>query len=200
MLPRHRASAISNREPYRPLVTCAARILQAGGIVAYPTEGVFGIGCLPDDLDAVRRILAVKQRSWRKGLALIAASIEQLEPLVELPGGAMRAQILATWPGPATWVLPVRVRECRLLTGGRGTLAVRVTAHPVARALCAKAGSALVSTSANRTRRAPLRSALAVRRRLGADVDFVLGGALGGLSGPTPIRDGRNGAILRPGA
>jgi L-threonylcarbamoyladenylate synthase len=199
MSPRARASAPSEHEPYAPRIVRAARILRAGGIVAYPTEGVYGLGCVPTDLAAVARILAVKRRSWSKGLALIAASVEQIDALVELPSGAMRAQILATWPGPATWVLPVRARQSALLTGGRATLAVRVTAHPIARALCVRADSALVSTSANRSRKTPLRSALAVRRELGADIDAVLAGALGDLTGPTPIRDGATGAVLRPG-
>ena len=199
MSPERRANPAKTPSYYRPNIAQAARVLAAGGIVAYPTEGVYGLGCVPSDHDAIDRLLTVKQRSWRKGLALIAASLEQLEELVELPRGGMRAEILATWPGPATWVLPVRTRQTALLTGGRQTLAVRVTAHPIAHALCLRTGSALVSTSANRTRRAPLRSALSVRRELGADVDFVLGGALGGLSGPTPIRDGLTGELLRAG-
>jgi L-threonylcarbamoyladenylate synthase len=199
MSSRRRASATEHCESYSPHLVRAARILRSGGIVAYPTEGVYGIGCLPTELDAVARVLTIKHRSWRKGLALIAATFEQLEALVELPAGAMREQVLATWPGPSTWVLPVRSRQSRLLTGGRQTLAVRVTDHPIARALCARLGSALVSTSANRTRQSPLRTALAVRCKLQTDVDFVLGGALGGLSGPTPIRDGRSGAVLRAG-
>jgi len=199
MPPRRRTSATANPDPYMPRIARAARTLRGGGIVAYPTEGVYGLGCLPTELDAVERLLAIKRRSWRKGLALIAASIDQIDPLVVLPDGALRMQILATWPGPATWVLPVRSRTSRLLTGGRRTLAVRVTAHPVARALCIRAGSAIVSTSANRSSRKPLRSALAVRRELGADVDDILAGPLGGLAGPTPIRDGRTGAVLRPG-
>jgi len=199
MPPRRRTSATANPDAYRPRIARAARILRGGGIVAYPTEGVYGLGCLPTERAALERLLAVKRRSWRKGLALIAASIDQLDALVELPDGALRAQILATWPGPATWVLPVRSQTSRLLTGGRRTLAVRVTAHPVARALCARVGSAIVSTSANRSNRRPLRTALAVRRSLGADVDAVVAGPLGGLAGPTPIRDGLTGEVLRPG-
>jgi L-threonylcarbamoyladenylate synthase len=199
MSPNRRTSSATRLDTYRPNIARAARVLAAGGIVAYPTEGVYGLGCVPSDHEAIERLLAVKHRSWRKGLALIAGSLEQVEALVELPRDEMRAEILATWPGPATWVLPVRARQTSLLTGGRQTLAVRVTAHPIAYALCLRIGCALVSTSANRTRRAPLRSALSVRRELGADVDFVLGGALGGLSGPTPIRDGVTGEVLRAG-
>jgi L-threonylcarbamoyladenylate synthase len=96
-------------------------------------------------------------------------------------------------------VLPARRGVPALLTGGRTTLAVRVTDHALARRLCERARSALVSTSANRSRHPPLRTALAVRRALGRELDFVLAGPLGGLRGPTPIRDGRTGAYLRHG-
>jgi len=190
-LPAVRSGSLSAR------VHVAARALARGGIVAYPTEGVYGLGCLPTEIGAVARLLTVKQRSWRKGLALIAASIAQLDPLVELPTNGLRDEIDASWPGPVTWVLPARPGVSALLTGGRDTLAVRVTNHPVAAALCAQAGSALVSTSANRTGRPPLRTALAVRRALGRELDCVLGGPLGGLDGPTPIRDGATGEYLR---
>jgi len=174
-------------------------VLHAGGVVAYPTEGVFGVGCLPWETQAIERILALKRRSARKGLLLIAASIDQLASLVTLPTGGLREEILASWPGPVTWVLPARHRLPSILTGGRSTLAVRVTAHPIASALCAAAQSALVSTSANYSGRPPLRSALAVRRHLGGTLDFTLAGPLGDLAGPTPIRDGESGAYLRGG-
>ena len=85
----------------------------------------------------------------------------------------------------------------RLITGGRSTVAVRVTDHALARALCERAGSALISTSANRSTHAPLLTPLAVRRALGAELDYVLAGPLGGLLGPTPIRDAATGGYLR---
>lgn len=175
----------------------AARILSAGGLIAYPTEAVYGLGCLPGRRETIARLLAVKRRSWRKGLPLIAASLEQLDPLVVLPNGAMGQEILASWPGPFTWVLEARPGAPRWLSGGRDSLAVRVTDHPLARELCERAGEPLVSTSANRSGRPPLRHALHVRREFGTELDFVLSGRVGGLEQPTTIRDGRTGAILR---
>jgi L-threonylcarbamoyladenylate synthase len=177
----------------------AARLIRAGGIVAYPTEAVFGLGCLPYDRDAVLRLLAIKQRSLQKGLVLIAASFEDLAPLVELPEGPMRSAILATWPGPVTWVLPARRTAPAWVTGRRDTLAVRVTAHALARALCARVDGPLVSTSANVTRRPPHRRLIQLRRDLGALVDYVLPGPLGDSARPTAIRDGRTGRTLRTG-
>jgi L-threonylcarbamoyladenylate synthase len=175
----------------------AARVLRAGGIVAYPTEGVYGLGCDPLDPGAVRRVLALKGRPARKGLILIAADFGQVRPFLLPPGRQLGRRLRKDWPGPVTWVLPAAPGVPGWLTGGRDTLAVRVTAHPLAAALCRTFGRALVSTSANRSGTAPARSALAVRRRFGDAVDLILSGPLGALRGPTPIRDGTTGAALR---
>ncbi len=174
----------------------AAQVLRAGGIVAYPTEAVFGLGCLPGDRAAVLRLLAIKRRSWRKGLILIGATLAALERYVELPP-ERRGEILATWPGPVTWVLPARRGAPRWISGGRDTIAVRLTAHPIAKRLCERTGAALVSTSANVSRRPPHRRLLRLRQDLGRGVDYVLAGALGNLAQPTVIRDGRTNRVLR---
>ncbi len=175
----------------------AARIVRAGGVIAYPTEAVFGLGCLPDDRRAVLRLLGLKRRSWRKGVILIGATLAQLERYATLPPEPRRSEILATWPGPVTWTLPARRAAPPWITGGRDTVAVRLTAHPLARRLCARVGSALVSTSANVSRRRPHRRALILRRALGRQLDCVLAGELGDLTQPTVIRDGRTGETLR---
>jgi len=188
---------LSDRSGFDSRITLAARLLGDGGVVAYPTEGVYGLGCRPDDILAITRILRIKRRSWRKGLALIAATLDQIDSLVVLPSAGLGEEIAASWPGPVTWVLRARPRVSPLITGGRSTVAVRVTAHPLARSLCLKAGSALVSTSANRSAHAPMLTGPSVRRLLGAELDYVLQGPLGGLAGPTPIRDGTTGAFLR---
>lgn len=177
----------------------AARIIAAGGVVAYPTEAVYGIGCLPDAARALERVLRIKRRDARKGLILVAADDRQIAPLAEIPDGEARERILASWPGPVSWVLPARHGLSPLITGGRGTVAVRVSDHPLVRRLCLRVGSAIVSTSANTSGRAPARSALQVRQRLGADLDYVLAGPLGQSARPSEIRDGASGAILRPG-
>lgn len=179
------------------LLDKATRVLLAGGLIAYPTEAVYGLGCLPERGDTVQRLLIAKRRSWRKGLTLIAASLEQLEPLVVWPEGDMRRAVLDSWPGPFTWVLDARPGVPQLLSGGRDTLAVRITDHPLASELCRRTGGPLVSTSANRAGRPPLRRALQVRREFGSELDYVLAGRLGGLEQPTAIRDGRTGALLR---
>lgn len=176
----------------------AARALAQGGIVAYPTEAVWGLGCEPLNRHACERLLALKRRSWRKGVILIAARYAELEPYAApVPAKALN-KALATWPGPATWLFPAAHWVPWWLTGGRDTIALRVTAHPVASALCARYGGALVSTSANISRRPPARTALQVRRIFGRTVDAVAPGALGGRAAPTPIRDLSTDAVFRP--
>ncbi len=175
----------------------AARMLRGGGVIAYPTEAVFGLGCLPRRRAAVMRLLALKRRSWRKGLILIAADLAQLTPYVVLPPEPLRGTVLASWPGPHTWILETRAGTPRWITGGRPAVAVRVTAHPSARELCRRVGDALVSTSANVSRRPPHRRLLHLRRDLGRKIDYVLAGELGGAARPTTIRDGRTGQLLR---
>ena len=171
--------------------------MACGGVVAYPTEAVYGLGCDPRDGAAVRRLLALKARPEGKGLILIAAAWSQLEPYVRNLEPERMAAIHATWPGPVTWLLPARPETPRWLTGDHATLAVRVTAHPMAAALCRRWGGALVSTSANRASRPPARTALGVRRALQAGLDYLLSGPCGGAARVSSIRDGRTGAVLR---
>lgn len=174
----------------------ACEALAVGDVVAYPTEGVYGLGCDPARAAAIDRLLALKQRPASKGLILIAADLDQLAPwLAPLPPGA-HERLAATWPGPVTWLLPAAADCPHRVRGDHDTLAVRVTDHPVAAALCRAWGGALVSTSANRSGEAPARSAAEVTAAFG-DTVVVVPGPLGGLEGPTAIRDGRTGATLR---
>lgn len=175
----------------------AARRVRAGGIIAYPTEAVFGLGCDPLNAAAVQRLLDIKGRAAAKGLILIAADLQQLEPFIgELPG-PRKHEILQSWPGPVTWVVPAVAGTPNWLSGGRPTLAVRVTDHPVAVALCRTCGSALVSTSANRSGRPPALTALRVRQGLGGLIDYLVPGQTGAQRKPTTIRDALSGAVLR---
>lgn len=180
-----------------PRLHAAARVVRSGGIVAYPTEAVFGLGCNPRNERAVRKLLAIKRRPAHKGLILIAADLAQLEPFLRPLAPADHARIAATWPGPYTWLIPARHATPHWLRGRHDTLAVRVTAHPVAAALCRICGYPLVSTSANLSRRPPARTALAVRQQMGRALDYVLAGPTGGAAQPTEIRELRTGKLVR---
>ncbi|SEO88506.1 Sua5/YciO/YrdC/YwlC family protein [Aquisalimonas asiatica] len=174
----------------------AMRVLNGGGLIAYPTEAVFGLGCDPLDRGAVERLRRLKGRPQGKGLILIANRVDALMPyLAATP--AQLDQALATWPGPVTWVLPCRADVPVWLTGGRRTVAVRVTDHTLAARLSDGFGDALVSTSANRRGARPARTASEAQWRLGRHVDHVVPGATGGRARPSEIRDGTTGATLR---
>ena len=177
----------------------AVRTLRAGGVVAYPTEAVYGLGCDPFNEQAVLRLLAIKGRAIDKGLILIAANLDQLEPLLLPRSAETMAPVLESWPGATTWLLPSRPRVPVWLTGGRDCIAVRVTAHPLAASLCERFGAPLVSSSANPSGRPPARTALQTRRAFGSRVDYFLSGATGGAVRPSEIRDARDGRLLRAG-
>ncbi len=175
----------------------AGGILRAGGVIAYPTEAVYGLGCAPLDGRAVARLLSLKRRSVEKGLLVVAADFAQLAPLVLEPSPEVLSRLEASWPGFATWVLPARPEIPRWLTGRHSGLAVRVTAHPVAASLCRHFGGALVSTSANPSGRQPARNLLTVHRYFGGRLDYIVPGALGGEPRPSAIRDALTGTVLR---
>ncbi|HEC74415.1 MAG TPA: tRNA threonylcarbamoyladenosine biosynthesis protein RimN [Methylophaga aminisulfidivorans] len=174
----------------------AVKHLNAGEVIAYPTEAVFGVGCDPWDEEAILQLLAIKQRPWHKGLILIAADFNQLQDFIKPVSAEVLEQLNQTWPGPVTWLLPVRENVPFLLTGLHDTIAVRVTDHPQTRALCEQFGGAIVSTSANLTGLRPAKNVHQVRWQL-PDVDYVLGGSLGGNKNPSQIRDAQTGAIIR---
>lgn len=185
-------------QPDRKQLQQAAQAIRAGGVIAYPTEAVYGLGCDPRNEAAMCRLLALKQRPVEMGVILIASRIEQLEPYIAPLDEATRARLNATWPGPVTWVVPAKEETPVWLRGAHTTIAVRVTAHSVAAALCEAAQSALVSTSANRTGEPPVRDAETVSRIFGDEIDYILSGAVGGLEKPTEIRDARTGEVIRP--
>jgi L-threonylcarbamoyladenylate synthase len=178
-------------------VDAAAALLRAGGVLAYPTEGVYGLGCDPDNRAAFERIFALKRRPPEQGVLLIAASVEQVRPWIgEAPESAFtRAD--ADWPGPHTLIFPRSSRVPEWLVGGHAGIALRVTAHAPSAALCRAFGGPIVSTSANRHGEAPARSADDIRAIFGDGPDGVLDAPLGGLDGPTPITDAVTGVIIR---
>lgn len=177
----------------------AALAIRNGGVIAYPTEHCYGLGCDPRHAGAVRRILRLKRRSHRQGLIIVAATLGQLRPWHRLDDDEIPAVVLESWPGPWTWLLPAAHWVPSLLRGEHERIAARVTAHPLTSALCRAAHTALVSTSANRHHRPPARTAARVRREFPRGVDLVVEGALGTLPAPTAIRDALTGALVRAG-
>lgn len=173
----------------------AAGLLLGGGVIAYPTEGVFGLGCMPDDPAAVARLLLIKQRDIAKGLILIAAARGQLDAWIA--GGAGRLPDPDP-RSPTTWIVPVSPRVPDWVRGGQAGLAVRLTTHPVAKELCMAVDSPLISTSANLTGRPVARNRFVLRRQFGACVDYIVAGDCGPAAGPSEIRELSTGGVMRP--
>ena len=168
--------------------------LQQGGIIAYPTEAVYGLGCDPDNESAVLRLLEIKQRPVNKGLILVAADFSQVEkylkPLTE-------QQQKFTQPSETTYIYPALESAPRWLTGDFNSLAVRISKHPLVREICLQFNSALVSTSANLSGDEPAKNAQQVSLTLGDSIDAILDGEIGDLVKPTEIRDSISGQIIR---
>ena len=176
----------------------AADCLRAGGVIAYPTEAVFGLGCDPGNEAAVRKILAMKSRSQSAGLILLADSFDRLAKYSGDISPELMARAEATWPGPVTWLFPRRPGIPDWLAGSHPTVALRVTSHPVCRALCRAFGGALVSTSANPSTRPPARTAGQVSAWFGGSIEGIVAGELGGEQNPSEIRELLSGAVIRP--
>ena len=177
----------------------AAQTLHRGGVIAYPTEAVWGLGCDPFCQPAVDRILAMKRRERTMGLILIASAIEQLEPYLVGLDAAQRQQLADSWPGPNTWLIPNNGVAPEWITGGRATLAARVTNHPLSAALCKAFGGPLVSTSANPHGLPPARSAMKLNCYFYGMVDDCLPGLVGQSAKPSTIRNLLSGETIRPG-
>ena len=177
----------------------AADLLRNGSVIAYPTEAVFGLGCDPHNRTAFERIFALKQRPATQGVLLIAADFAQITRYVDMtkvPQGVL-AQVRASWPGPFTWVFPRSVEVPEWVAGEHEGIALRVTAHGPAAALCRAFGGALVSTSANPHGQPPARDVATVTSYFGDGLDGIVDAPLGGASQPTTIRDALTGAIIR---
>jgi L-threonylcarbamoyladenylate synthase len=173
-----------------------ARVVREGGVIAYPTEAVWGLGCDPWNEDAVYRLLALKERPVEKGLILVADNIRQFDFLLEGLPDAWLDCLASTWPGPNTWLVPHQDLLPEWVTGQHESVALRVSDHPLVRDLCALTGP-LVSTSANPSGRPAAYSRLRVQQYFGDELDAVLGGALGGRRNPSVIRDLVSGKVLR---
>jgi len=174
----------------------AVRKLEAGGVIAYPTEAVYGLGCIPEDFHAVARILVLKNRPIEKGLILVAADPEQVAPYVCYPGDDIRQKVTRSWPGPVTWLLPATELVPVWIRGAHESVAVRISNHPAVISLCRAAGP-LVSTSANPSGFPPATTARKVIFYFGPVLDYCYPGPVGKPGRPTEIRDALTDRVVR---
>ena len=172
-----------------------------GGVIAYPTEAVYGLGCDPDNDEAIQKLLAVKQRPWQKGLILVASDFQQLLAYVDDSQLTIEQLEFAfsKWPGPFTFVMPIKSHVSRFLCGEFDSIAVRVSAHEGVRAMCEALGKPLVSTSANLAGEDPALSGEQILKDFDAKIDALVLGSLGQPRQPSTIIDARSGKIFRNG-
>jgi L-threonylcarbamoyladenylate synthase len=163
--------------------------LGQGKLVAYPTEAIFGLGCDPQNPQAVARLLAVKERPWQKGLILIASRFSQLQPYVENLPKPLIEKIHDASHGPTTWVLPAKKTVTYWLSGEHKSIAVRLVHEGLAKELCDLANSALVSTSSNMTGGSPHKSAHQVRLKFIGKGVHIIHGEVGNAKKPSRIID-----------
>lgn len=179
----------------------ALTALQQGEVIAYPTEGVFGVGCDPDSPQAIEKLLTLKQRPVEKGLILIAANYQQLLPYIDesqLTEQQLEA-VKASWPGPYTWIMPASDKVSNWVSGQFDSIAVRVTDHPLVQKMCLAFGKPLTSTSANLTGLPPCMTTQEVEQQLGDKLVAILRGETSGRDKPSEIRDAKTQQVLRQG-
>jgi L-threonylcarbamoyladenylate synthase len=178
----------------------AAKTLKSGGIIAYPTEGVYGLGCDPYNKKAVLKIFALKKRDVKKGLILIASSWEQIDKLIaqEKVPVKILAKLKSSWPRNKTLILPAAAKVPEWITGEHKTVALRITRHKVAKAICEAFAGAIVSTSANIAHKKPARTYKEVMLQFGENaIDFIVAGEIGRCKKSTQILDVLTGTVYR---
>lgn len=188
---------LTMKKPQAWRVKLVTQRLREGAVIAYPTEGVWGLGCLADDAQAVARILALKGRSWEQGLILAAGNMEAIEPYLDAVTEAERRELAQVWPGPVTMLVPDCGRAPEWIRGRHDTVALRVSTHPVIVALTAELGEPIVSTSANPSSRPAAKSELRLRQYFPEGIDYIFPGELGGAQGASEIRVLRTGEVIR---
>lgn len=175
----------------------ASHILKASGVIAYPTETVWGLGCDPFNIEALERIIQIKRRDAHKGLILVAADIKQFDFLLSACSADDIKKMSDSWPGAVTWLVPHKHRVPQLVHGQFDTVAIRVSSHPLVQQLCTEFGGPIVSTSANFSGKPTVRCAVQARAVLGPYLDFILQGPVGLANAPSRIIDLRSGRVIR---
>ena len=187
---------MSKINPYQ--IRKAARLIQHGAVIAYPTEAVYGLGCHPDSEQALRYLLKLKNRPWHKGLILVASDVSQIIPYISAEALELLDCFEQEFDHPVTWLLPVHESVSPLLCGDHDKIAVRLSTNPYIQALCNQLDAPLVSTSANKAGQPEITQAHLVRAKFKHDLDQLIAGEVGGFSRPSAIIDAQTKAVIRP--
>jgi len=179
--------------------TRVIEVFNHGGIIAYPTEAVFGIGCDPGNEQALQRLLTVKNRSADKGLILLAGNYEQLKPYIDETqiSREMLKSMLSKWPDGISQLVPKSKYISPLLSGKFNTIAIRVTSQPDVVELCKQTNKPIVSTSANLSGQEPAKTWQTLSPELVEQLDFVIKGNTLGHNNPSQIIYALTGEVVR---
>ncbi len=177
----------------------AVTVLKNEGIIAYPTESVFGLGCDPDSNNALSTIIGIKRRDPSKGMLLVCHDFLLAEKYVNLSKVSDEDRVFVRnyWPGPYTFLFPASSFCKQLLIGDHSTIAIRVSTHPIIKMLCTEFNKPIVSTSANLSGELPCLTSADVHRAFNNSVNFILDGETLGYSKPSTIIDLKTREILR---
>lgn len=175
----------------------ACRVLDSGGVIAYPTEYCFGLGCDPRDETAVQRLLDIKARSAEQGVILIAASLDQVKLYANWSEISDPDAIMDSWPGPNTWVMPAHKSVSAMVRGKYESIAMRIPQHDFCLTLLTQYGHPIVSTSANRSGEKEHLLASTVKQDIGVECDYIIDLPVGGAQRASTIRDAITGTTLR---
>ena len=203
-----RLARIDPEHPDDSVMRAAGALVEAGGLVAFPTESFYGLGADALDADAIGRVFEVKGRPDNKPLLVLVDSLDMVGRLTDRIGAGTRDLMRRHWPGPLTLVLEAAASVPSALTAGSGTVGVRLPGHAVARALVHAAGRPITAPSANPSGALPPLTAEAVRGYFDGRVDMILdGGPTAGGAGSTvadctrwPPRILRQGPVVIEGA
>lgn len=165
------------------------QVIKSGGIIAYPTESVYGLGCDPFNQSAVLKLLALKNRSVDQGLILIASNINQILPLIQPVHANDLARALKSWPGHFTWIFPKSALVPSWISGAHSSIAIRVSKHPVVKQLCDRLGHSLVSSSANLSKQGDLNSISDIKTVFNDKIQFYINAPTGNEKHASTIRD-----------
>ena len=178
----------------------AVDVLKEGGVIAYPTEAVYGLGCDPKNLSEVKTILHLKKRKKEKGLILVASNLDQFKDYIQPLEKEIEQKLLNSWEDKTTavtWLVPVKEEVSEYLKGQFNSLAVRVSNHPVVKELCEKYDGAIVSTSANISTHEAARTYAEVEQIFNNKVDFIVDGITDKNAKPSEIRDAITNKVIR---
>ena len=157
-------------------------------IFAYPTEGVWGIGCNPFSEKAVKKLILLKKRPKNKGIIILGGYMEQLTPFTEHLDEKLKKRMYSKWPGPHTWLVSSSSRTPKWLLGPKGLIALRLSSHKTVIKLTETLGMPICSTSANLSGNEPAKDSNEIRTFF-KDTVLIIGGELGSLKRPTPVQD-----------